>query len=118
MFRLCQPRLMFAFTLLIYASECILLAHHLSLKEFNADASLACDPLVGPTFIRYLLEPGHRVPAKRIVGQGANLQVRLQLDEEPMIGLVSGRIAVDVQRRDREFVFVWRTARSLKRAKE
>jgi hypothetical protein len=75
-----------------------------TLKEFNADASLACDPLVGPTFIRYLLEPGHRVPAKRIVGQGANLQVRLQLDEEPMIGLVSGRIAVDVQRRDREFV--------------
>jgi hypothetical protein len=67
-----------------------------TLKEFNADASLACDPLVGPTFVRYLLEPGHRIPAKRIVGQGANLQVRLQLDEEPMIGLVSGRIAVDV----------------------
>jgi hypothetical protein len=75
-----------------------------TLKEFNADASLACDPLVGPTFVRYLLEPGHRVPARRIVGQGANLQVRLQLDEKPMIDLVSGRIAVDVQRRDREFV--------------
>jgi DNA segregation ATPase FtsK/SpoIIIE, S-DNA-T family len=75
-----------------------------TLKEFNADASLACDPLVGPTFVRYLVEPGHRVPAKRIVGQGANLQVRLQLDEEPMIGLVGGRIAIDVQRRDREFV--------------
>jgi DNA segregation ATPase FtsK/SpoIIIE, S-DNA-T family len=75
-----------------------------TLKEFNADASLACDPLVGPTFVRYLVEPGHRVPAKRIVGQAANLQVRLQLDEEPMIGLVGGRIAIDVQRRDREFV--------------
>lgn len=75
-----------------------------TLKEFNADASLACDPLVGPTFVRYLLEPGHRVPAKRIMAQGANLQVRLQLDEQPMIRLVSGRIAVDVQRRDREFV--------------
>jgi DNA segregation ATPase FtsK/SpoIIIE, S-DNA-T family len=75
-----------------------------TLKEFNADASLTCDPLVGPTFVRYLLEPGRRVPAKRIIGQGANLQVRLQLDVEPMIGLVSGRIAVDVQRRDREFV--------------
>jgi DNA segregation ATPase FtsK/SpoIIIE, S-DNA-T family len=75
-----------------------------TLKEFSADASLAGDPLVGPTFVRYLLEPGHRVPAKRIIGQGANLQVRLQLDVEPMIGLVSGRIAVDVQRRDREFV--------------
>jgi S-DNA-T family DNA segregation ATPase FtsK/SpoIIIE len=75
-----------------------------TLKEFNADASLACDPLIGPTFVRYLLEPGRRVPAKRILGQGANLQVRLQLDEEPMIGLAGGRIAVDVQRRDREFV--------------
>lgn len=75
-----------------------------TLKEFDADASLAFDPLVGPTFVRYLLEPGHRVPARRIMGQGANLQVRLKLDEEPMIGLVSGRIAVDVQRRDREFV--------------
>jgi S-DNA-T family DNA segregation ATPase FtsK/SpoIIIE len=75
-----------------------------TLKEFNAEASLACDPLVGPTFVRYLLEPGRRIPAKRIVGQGANLQVRLQLDEEPMIGLAGGRIAVDVQRRDREFV--------------
>jgi DNA segregation ATPase FtsK/SpoIIIE, S-DNA-T family len=75
-----------------------------TLKEFSADASLAGDPLVGPTFVRYLLEPGHRVPAKRIIGQGANLQVRLQLDQQPMIGLVSGRIAVDVQRRDRELV--------------
>ncbi|MGO9171913.1 MAG: FtsK/SpoIIIE domain-containing protein [Rhodomicrobium sp.] len=75
-----------------------------TLKEFNADASLARDPLVGPTFVRYLLEPARRVPAKRIVGQGANLQVRLQLDQEPMIGLAGGRIAVDVQRKDREFV--------------
>jgi len=75
-----------------------------TLKEFSAGAALSGDPLVGPTFVRYLLEPGPRVPAKRIIGQGANLQVRLQLDEEPMIGLVRGRIAVDVQRRDREFV--------------
>ena len=75
-----------------------------ALKEFKADATLACDPLVGPTFVRYLLEPGRRIPARRIMGQGANLQVRLQLDEEPMIGLSAGRVAVDVQRRDREFV--------------
>jgi len=75
-----------------------------TLKEFNADASLAGDPLVGPTFVRYLLEPGRQVPARRIEAQGANLQVRLQLFEEPMISRVGGRIVVDVQRAEREFV--------------
>jgi S-DNA-T family DNA segregation ATPase FtsK/SpoIIIE len=75
-----------------------------ALTEFNAAASLAGDALVGPTFVRYLLEPARGVPARRIIGQGANLQVRLQLDTEPMIGLASGRIAVDVQRHDRESV--------------
>jgi hypothetical protein len=74
------------------------------LKEFDADASLAGDPLVGPTFVRYLLEPGRRVPAKKIIAQGPNLQIHLQLGEEPMIGLAGGRIAVDVKRADREFV--------------
>src|SRR5262249_34593131 len=76
-----------------------------ALKEFNADATLACDPLVGPTFVRYLLEPGRRIPVRRIMGQGADLQIRLQLDAEPMIGLSSGRVAVDVQRKDREVVY-------------
>jgi DNA segregation ATPase FtsK/SpoIIIE, S-DNA-T family len=75
-----------------------------ALKEFNANATLARDPLVGPTFVRYLLDPGPRIPARRIIAQGPNLQVRLQLDDEPMIGLKAGRVAVDVQRRDREFV--------------
>jgi DNA segregation ATPase FtsK/SpoIIIE, S-DNA-T family len=76
-----------------------------ALKEYNADATLACDPLVGPTFVRYLLEPGRQVPARRIMAQGANLQIRLQVDAEPMISLSSGRVAVDVQRRDREVVY-------------
>jgi hypothetical protein len=75
-----------------------------TLNEFDAGASLAGDPLVGPTFVRYLLEPGRRIPAKKIMGQGPNLQIRLHLDEEPMIGLAGGRIAVDVKRADREFV--------------
>src|SRR5262249_4073181 len=44
------------------------------------------------------------VPARRIEAQGANLQVRLQLFEEPMISRVGGRIVVDVQRAEREFV--------------
>src|SRR5262249_53511057 len=55
--------------------------------------------------VRYLLEPGRRIPVNRIMGQSANLQVRLQLDAEPMISRSVGRIAVDVQRRDREVVY-------------
>jgi DNA segregation ATPase FtsK/SpoIIIE, S-DNA-T family len=42
-----------------------------ALKEFDADATLTCDPLVGPTFVRYLLEPGRRVSTRRIIGQGS-----------------------------------------------
>ena len=82
------------------------LGHRLleALHEFNAAACLACDALVGPTFVRFLLEPARGVPARRIMAQGANLQVRLQVDAEPMISLSSGRIAVDVQRQDREYV--------------
>jgi hypothetical protein len=76
-----------------------------ALSEFNADATLAGDPLVGPTFVRYLLEPGRRIPVRRIMGQSADLQVRLQLDAEPMISRSAGRIAVDVQRKDREVVY-------------
>ncbi len=75
-----------------------------ALREFGAEARSAGEPLVGPAFVRYLLEPGRGVPASRIERQGPNLQVRLQLQEEPLIGRVGGRIAVDVRRPEREFV--------------
>jgi hypothetical protein len=75
-----------------------------ALQEFKADARLSEEPVVGPTFVRFVLEPGRGIPASRIEKQGANLQVRLQLEQEPMIGRAGGRIAVDVQRPQREFV--------------
>jgi hypothetical protein len=75
-----------------------------ALEEFKADARLAAEPLVGPTFVRFLLEPGRGVAASKIEKQGPNLQLRLQLKNEPMIGRSEGRIAVDVQRPDRESV--------------
>jgi DNA segregation ATPase FtsK/SpoIIIE, S-DNA-T family len=75
-----------------------------ALVEFNAEARLAAEPLVGPTFVRFLLEPGRGVAASRIERQGPNLQLRLQLEKEPMIGRSEGRIVVDVQRPDREYV--------------
>ena len=75
-----------------------------ALQEFHADARLVAEPLVGPTFVRFLLEPGRGVSASRIEKQGANLQMRLQLEQEPMIGRAAGRIAVDLQRPQREYV--------------
>jgi hypothetical protein len=75
-----------------------------ALQEFGAEARSAGEPLVGPAFVRYLLEPGRGVPASRIEKQGPNLQMRLLLSEEPIIARAGGRIAVDVRRPEREFV--------------
>jgi hypothetical protein len=75
-----------------------------TLREYGAEAQLAGEPQVGPTFVRYLLEPQRGVTVSRIERRGAELQMRLGLDCEPIIHRVEGRIAVDVQRRKREFV--------------
>jgi len=75
-----------------------------TLREYGAEAQIAGEPLVGPTFVRYLLEPLRGVTVSRIEKRAAELQVRLQLDREPIIHRVEGRIAVDLQRRQREFV--------------
>ena len=75
-----------------------------ALHEFGAEARTVDEPLVGPAFVRYQLEPGRGVPASRIEKQGPNLQMRLQLQEEPIIHRTGGRIAVDVRRPEREAV--------------
>ncbi len=71
-------------------------------REFGAEVRMAGEPLVGPAFVRFFIEAGRRATAKRILQQGINLQMRLQLSAEPMIHLTEGRIAVDVQRATRE----------------
>jgi hypothetical protein len=75
-----------------------------TLREYGAEAHVSGDPQVGPTFVRYQLEPQRGVTVRRIEGRGAELQVRLGLEQEPIIHRVDGRIAIDVQRRDREYV--------------
>lgn len=87
-----------------------------ALREFGADAQLIDQPLVGPSFVRFLVEPGRGVSTSKIEKRGADFQVRLQLEQEPVISRVDGHIAIDVQRPEREFVpFVdaarWITAR-------
>lgn len=75
-----------------------------ALREFGADSKLVSDALVGPTFVRYPLEPARGVSASKLEKQGSNLQMRLRLDREPMIGRERGQLVVDIQRSDREYV--------------
>jgi hypothetical protein len=75
-----------------------------ALVEFGAEARPVDEPLVGPAFVRYRLEPGRGVTASKIERQGPNLQMRLRLDEEPIIQRTGGRIAVDIRRPEREAV--------------
>jgi hypothetical protein len=74
------------------------------LREFNAEANIIGEPLVGPTFVRFVLEPARGISVRNIERQGRDIQVRLQLEQEPMIGQAGGRVVVDVQRPKREFV--------------
>jgi hypothetical protein len=75
-----------------------------ALREFGAEARAVAEPLVGPAFVRYQLEPGRSVTASKIERQGPNLQMRLRLHEEPIIQRTGGRIAVDIRRPEREVV--------------
>ena len=75
-----------------------------ALEEFGTPVRLAGDPLVGPAFVRFHVEPARRVGVRKLCQQGLNLQVRLHIPRQPLIHLENGRIAVDVQRDDREAV--------------
>jgi hypothetical protein len=74
------------------------------LQEYDAQARVAGEPLVGPTFVRFALEPERGVTVSRIERQGAQIQIRLGLGQEPVIHRVDGVITVDIERLDREYV--------------
>ncbi len=73
-------------------------------REFGANAQLAGDPIVGPTFCRYAIEPARGVPARKFHGLAMDLQVRLNLDAPPIISVQGGQLVIDVQRKDRKVV--------------
>ena len=74
------------------------------LAEFGSPATIEGRPIVGPAFIRFVLEPEKRIRAGGILKQALDLQVRLRLDAAPMIHVDRGRLVVDLQRKDRQAV--------------
>jgi DNA segregation ATPase FtsK/SpoIIIE, S-DNA-T family len=72
--------------------------------EYNAEIK-ANKPVVGPTFLRFPIELGRRVTINAAQRYVQSVQARLGLEAPPRVSLEGGRLAVDVQRPDREFVY-------------
>jgi S-DNA-T family DNA segregation ATPase FtsK/SpoIIIE len=72
--------------------------------EYNAEIK-ANKPVVGPTFLRFPIELGRRVTINAAQRYVQSVQARLELEAPPRVSLEGGRLAIDVQRPDREFVY-------------
>ncbi|MCI0349241.1 MAG: hypothetical protein L0Z53_07445, partial [Acidobacteriales bacterium] len=61
-------------------------------------------PIVGPTFLRFPVELGRRVTINSLRQRVEGVQARLELAAPPRVSLEDGRLAVDMQRPDRQTV--------------
>jgi DNA segregation ATPase FtsK/SpoIIIE-like protein len=72
--------------------------------EYNAEIKTN-NPIVGPSFLRFPIELGRRVTINAAQRYVQSVQARLGLAAPPRVSLEGGRLAIDVQRPDREFVY-------------
>lgn len=72
--------------------------------EFDIAVSLAGDPIVGPTFLRFPLTLGKKQKIGPLKLLPAELQNRMKLEKPPFISQELGQLVVDVQRPDRQKV--------------
>ncbi len=85
-----------------------------SFAEYNAEIKTN-KPVVGPTFLRFPIELGRRVTINSVQRHVQSVQARLGLHAPPRVSLEDGRLAIDVQRPDREFVYFERIRDQLPR---
>ncbi len=76
-----------------------------ALEQYGPVVELRGSPIAGPSFLRYTIMPGKGVKVASIMNKAADLQVRLELDQVPMIQSVNGKLVIDVQRPDRQTVY-------------
>ena len=73
--------------------------------EFGAALTFAAETACGPTFLRFFATPQRGVAAKRLPAMADNLWMRLgNTSKPPQISLQQGRVAIDVERPDRQAV--------------
>jgi hypothetical protein len=75
-----------------------------ALADHGAPARVNPQPVAGPAFLRFQVEPERGVPVKRALRLATDIQLRLKLPTPPFVQIDNGRLVVDVQREDRRVV--------------
>jgi hypothetical protein len=70
--------------------------------EYGAPLSFADEVLCGPSFIRFHATPQRGVSVTRLARLAANVWMRIGTMQSPQVSLQRGRIAIDVERPDRQ----------------
>jgi len=71
-------------------------------REYNSPVELLGDPIVGPSFLRFPVQPARGVRPESVRKLAGAVQVRLELQAPPFIHTAGSRLVVDVARPDRE----------------
>jgi S-DNA-T family DNA segregation ATPase FtsK/SpoIIIE len=73
-------------------------------SEYGRPVELAGEPVTGPAFFRFPINPGRGIKLEQIQRLAREIQVRLGLSKPPFIGMDCGRAVVDIERADRQII--------------
>ena len=73
-------------------------------SEYGRPVELTSEPVTGPAFFRFPINPGRGVKLDQIQRLAREIQVRLGLSKPPFIGVDCGRAVVDIERPDRQII--------------
>jgi DNA segregation ATPase FtsK/SpoIIIE-like protein len=71
------------------------------LADYGLEATISGPPLLGPTFIRFLVRPASGAKVAHFTGLSDEIALGMSLRHPPMIERFGGQIAIDVERPDR-----------------
>lgn len=74
------------------------------LADYGLDTTIEGPPLLGPTFIRFLVRPASGAKVAHFTGLIDEIALGMSLRSPPMIERFGGQIAIDVERPDRHAV--------------
>lgn len=74
------------------------------LADYGLDATIEGPPLLGPTFIRFLVRPASGAKVAHFTGLIDEIALGMSLRSPPMIERFGGQIAIDVERPDRHAI--------------
>ena len=74
------------------------------LADYGLDTTIEGPPLLGPTFIRFLVRPASGAKVAHFTGLIDEIALGMSLRSPPMIERFGGQIAIDVERADRHAV--------------